>query len=133
MRRIEIVYTAYAARELHGGYLPQELQMIVALPHCIQNMCIGEGKNWDAACPKYLRGLLDKEATIRAFSRAVRLVAIVSLSPMYVATVTLRFFASSKAEGIFYDVTVNLSRSGKAMVGEIRTTQQLFQFIMQPQ
>ncbi len=90
-------------------------------------MCIGGGKNWDRACPKYLRGLLDKDITVKAFSKATRLLAIISLDPMHVATVTLRFFGSSRVENSFYEVTVNLSRAGKAMTGTIRTTQQLFQ------
>ena len=130
MKRIEIVYDAYAARKLNSGDVPKELEMIVSLPYCIQNMCIGGGRNWDGACPKYLRGMLDKDAVIKAFTRATRLLAIVSLDPMYVADVTLRFFNSRHVEGSFYDVTVNLSRSGKAMVGVIRTTQQLFQLAL---
>ena len=130
MRRIEIVYTPYAERELNSGGTPKELWTIVALPYCIQNMCVGNGMNWDAACPKYLRGQLDKEAVIRAFSRAPLLLAIVSLNPMGSATAKLRFFETGRTAKSFYEVTVNLSRDGKAMTGEIRTTQELFGFIM---
>lgn len=128
MRKIEIVYSVYAERVLNSAWegVPEELERIVSLAHCIQNMCVGAGKNWDRACPKYLRGLLDKEMTVKAFSRATRLLAIVSLSPMFVATATLRFFENRHKEDSFYEVTVNLSRSGKAMTGEIRTTQQLY-------
>lgn len=131
MRKIEIIYDPYAARELHSGNVPKELEMIISLAHCVQNMCIGSGKNWDNACPKYLRGMLNKNDTIKAFYRATRLLAIVSLSPMYLATVTLRFFTGPRVEDSFHEVTVNLCRSGKAMTGEIRTTQQLYAFIMQ--
>ena len=130
MQRIEIVYSSYAKRELHSGNVPKELEMIISLPYCIQNMCIGEGKNWDRACPKYLRDMLDKNATINAFSRATRLLAIVSLTPMYVATVTLRFFEGRHVEESFYEVTVNLNRAGKSMTGVIRTTQQLFELAL---
>ena len=128
MRKIEIVYGTYAERVLNSSWegVPQELEMIIGLAHCIQNMCVGNGKNWDRACPKYLRGLLDKEMTVKAFSRATRLLAIVSLNPLFVATVTLRFFESRRAENSFYEFTVNLCRSGKAMTEEIRTTHQLY-------
>ena len=132
MRKIEIVYGTYAERVLNSSWegVPQELEMIIGLAHCIQNMCVGNGKNWDRACPKYLRGLLDKDATVRAFSKATRLLAIVTRNPMYIATATIRFFESRHIENSFYEVTVNLNRGGKAMTGVIRTTQQLFQLAL---
>lgn len=128
MRNIEVVYGAYAERVLNSSWegVPQELEMIISLPYRIQKMCIGDGKGWDRECPKYLRGKLDKDATVRAFSKAMRLLAIVSLNPMFIATVTLRFFESRHIKESFYEVTVNLNRAGKAMTGTIRTTQQLY-------
>ena len=126
MRKMEILYDPYTEQDLHSGNIPQELEMIIGLAHCIQNMCVGNGKNWDRACPKYLRGLLDKDATVRAFSKATRLLAIVTRNPMYIATATIRSFESRHIENSFYEVTVNLNRGGKAMTGEIRTTHQLY-------
>ncbi|MBI4085085.1 MAG: hypothetical protein HY432_01080 [Candidatus Liptonbacteria bacterium] len=128
MKRIEIVYDAYAERVLNSSWeeLPKELEMIISLAYCIQNMCVGNGKNWDGACPKWLRGILDKNTTVGAFRKASRLLAIVTLNPMFVASVTLRFFGNRRNEKSFHEVTVNLSRAGKAMAGVIRTTQQLF-------
>lgn len=132
MRRIEVVYGQFAERVLNSSWegVPQELEMILSLPYRIQKMCIGDGKGWERECPKYLRGKLDKELVVRNFARATRMLAVVSLNPMFVATVTLRFFEGSHVEDSFYEVTVNLSRSGKTMVGEIRTTQQLYGLIM---
>ena len=129
MKKIEIVYTSYAARELHSGNVPQELEMIIGLPYRIQRMCIGEGKSWDRECPRKLKGVLDKSVRIKSFYKATRLLAVVTLNPMFVATITLRFFENQNLEKSFYEVTINWSRSGKTMVGEIRTTQQLYQLI----
>ena len=113
MRKIEIVYDTYAERVLNSDWecVPQELERIVSLAHCIQNMCVGNGKNWDRACPKWLRGVLNKDATIGAFRRASRLLAIVVLNPMFIASGTLRFFKRSRDEDSFYEVTVNLNRA----------------------
>jgi len=134
MRKIEVVYDSYAERVLNSSWegVPKELEMIMSLPYRVQKMCIGDGKGWDRECPKYLRGVLDRDITVKAFSKASRMLAIVSLNPMFIATVTLRFFESRHVEDSFYEVTVNLSRSGKSMTGEIRTTQQLYGFILSP-
>ena len=128
MRNIEIAYDWITEKHLNSGRVPRPLQTIVSIPYCLQNMCIGEGMNWDQACPKYLRGTLDKAIMVKAFTVAKRLHATVSIGIMDTAAVTLRFFMGARTERSFFEITVHLNNNGKSMSGDIRTLQQLTEF-----